>query len=61
MKTHEDPFLRRLDILMLAGLGAKQRTEAEFEVLLKEADRRYEIVSVHADGPLGLFEIHLKH
>jgi len=59
--AHEERALRQLDILMLVGLGAKQRTKAEFEVLLKDADPRYEIVSIHADGPMGLLEVHLNH
>ena len=59
--AHEERALRQLDILMLVGLGAKQRTKAEFEALLKAADPRYEIVNVHADGPMGLLEVHLKH
>ncbi|KAI0394194.1 S-adenosyl-L-methionine-dependent methyltransferase [Xylariaceae sp. FL0594] len=52
--------VRQIDIIMVVGFGAKQRTRAEFEVLLKEADPRYEVRNVHATGPLGLLEVYLK-
>ena len=45
---------------MLVNCGSKQRTKAEFEALLKEADPRYEIQNVYDDGPLGLLEVYLK-
>ncbi|RYP57290.1 hypothetical protein DL769_009576 [Monosporascus sp. CRB-8-3] len=35
--------MRQADMVMLVSFGAKQRTKAEFEALLKEADPRYEI------------------
>lgn len=57
--AHEERALRQLDMLMLVGFGAKQRTKAEFEALLKEADSRYEVVNVHAGGSMGLLEVHL--
>ncbi|ROT40785.1 O-methyltransferase [Sodiomyces alkalinus F11] len=59
--AHEERLLRQMDILMLIGLGAKQRTRAEFEDLLKQADPRYEVKSVSVDGALGLLEVHLNH
>lgn len=58
--AHEERSLRQLDMLMLIGFGSKQRTRAEFETLLKEADSRYEIVSVQATGSMGLVEVHLR-
>lgn len=58
---HAEHGLRQIDMIMLVGFGAKQRTTAEFNALLKEADSRYEIRKVHADGPLGLIEVHLQH
>lgn len=57
---HEERALRQMDMLMFVVLGAKQRTAKEFEALLKEADARYEIRRVHADGSMGLVEVHLK-
>ncbi|KAI8630504.1 S-adenosyl-L-methionine-dependent methyltransferase [Xylariaceae sp. FL1651] len=51
--------IRQIDMIMLISYGAKQRTRAEFEGLLKEADARYEIRKVHATGPLGLLEVYL--
>lgn len=39
---------------MLVGYGRKQRTNAEFEALLKEPDPRYEIHGVYDDNPVGL-------
>ncbi|RYP70070.1 hypothetical protein DL771_005687 [Monosporascus sp. 5C6A] len=55
--AHEERMLRQMDILMMIGLGAKQRTRAEFETLLKQADPRYEVKSVFADGALGLLGV----
>ncbi|KAF7538401.1 hypothetical protein G7054_g2976 [Neopestalotiopsis clavispora] len=58
---HAERALRQMDLLMLVGLGAKQRTKAEFEDLLKKADSRYEIVNSVSKGSMGLLEVHLKH
>jgi hypothetical protein len=53
--------LRQIDMIMLVGFGAKQRTKAEFAGLLNEADPRYKIHSVWGEGkPLGLLEVHLE-
>ncbi|VUC28458.1 unnamed protein product [Clonostachys rosea] len=58
---HEERALRQMDMLMMIGLGAKQRTKAEFAALLKEADQRYEIVNAYAEGSsMGLLEVQLK-
>lgn len=57
--AHEERALRQVDMLMMIGYGAKQRTKAEFEDLLKEADSRYEIVDLHAGGSMGLLEVRL--
>lgn len=35
--------MRQADLVMMVRFGAKQRTQAEFDGLLKEADPRYEI------------------
>ena len=56
---HQERVVRQVDMVMLVNCGAKQRTEAEFESLLKEADPRYEIRKVFDDGPLGLLEVYL--
>lgn len=56
---HRERLARQVDMIMLVNCGAKQRTRAEFEVLLKEADSRYEIRNVLDDGPLGLLEVYL--
>ncbi|KAE8151807.1 O-methyltransferase-domain-containing protein [Aspergillus avenaceus] len=58
--AHEERSLRQMDMLMLVGLGAKQRTRQELERLLKAADERYEIHHVHAEGTMGLLEVHLR-
>jgi len=42
--------LRQVDMTMMVVLGAKQRSEREFEKLLKEADPRFE-VSAHYYSP----------
>ncbi|KAK1143244.1 hypothetical protein N8T08_006944 [Aspergillus melleus] len=57
---HQERIVRQVDMVMLVNCGAKQRTVAEFEALLKEADSRYEIRNVHENGPLGLLEVYLK-
>ncbi|KAI1389027.1 O-methyltransferase [Hypoxylon trugodes] len=56
----EERGLRQMDMLMLVTLGSKQRTKEEYETLLKEADDRYEIYSLHSTGSMGLLEVHLK-
>ncbi|KAH7256096.1 S-adenosyl-L-methionine-dependent methyltransferase [Fusarium tricinctum] len=53
--------MRQADMVMLVSYGAKQRTRAEFESLLKEADTRYEIRKVHDSGALGVLEVYLRH
>ncbi|RYP28273.1 hypothetical protein DL767_007293 [Monosporascus sp. MG133] len=52
--------MRQADMVMMVSFGAKQRTKAEFDALLKEADPRYEIRKVHERGALGLLEVYLK-
>lgn len=56
---HQERLVRQVDMIMLVNCGAKQRTKAEFESLLKEADPRYEIRNVFDNGPLGLLEVYL--
>jgi hypothetical protein len=57
---HEEHHLRQVDICMMVALGAKQRTEYEFEGLLRQADPRLKIVRVWPN-PLGvgLLVVHL--
>ncbi|KAH6653121.1 S-adenosyl-L-methionine-dependent methyltransferase [Truncatella angustata] len=57
---HRERLARQVDMIMLVNCGAKQRTRAEFETLLKEADPRFEIHNVLDNGPLGLLEVYLK-
>ena len=57
---HWEREMRQADMVMLVSFGAKQRTKAEFETLLKEADPRYEILKVNDRGALGLLEVYLK-
>ncbi|KAL8765509.1 MAG: hypothetical protein Q9209_007443 [Squamulea sp. 1 TL-2023] len=54
---HQERVVRQVDMVMLVNCGAKQRTKAEFEFLLKEADPRYEIRNAFDNGPLGLLEV----
>ncbi|KAI3322931.1 O-methyltransferase [Xylariaceae sp. AK1471] len=60
MPLHEERGLRQMDMLMLVALGAKQRTCSEIESLLFEADSRYKIQKVHAEGSMGLIEVQLE-
>lgn len=53
--------MRETDMAMLVSFGARQRTKADFEFLLKEADPRYEIRKVKDTGALGLLEVYLNH
>ncbi|KAL8833749.1 MAG: hypothetical protein Q9205_007552 [Flavoplaca limonia] len=57
---HQERVVRQVDMVMLVNCGAKQRTKAEFESLLTEADPRYEIRNAFDNGPLGLLEVYLK-
>ncbi|ROV86719.1 hypothetical protein VMCG_10942 [Cytospora schulzeri] len=57
---HEERSLRQLDMLMMIGLGAKQRTLAEFESLLRQADERFKLRAVRAEGTMGLLEVYLE-
>jgi hypothetical protein len=50
---YEEHHLRQVDMCMLVLLGAKQRSEEEFDTLFKEADPRFEIVKVF-NNPLGV-------
>lgn len=57
----EEHHLRQVDFCMMVTLGAKQRSEGEFNKLIKEADKRLEIVSVHRNPQgVGLLEVRLK-
>lgn len=44
----EEHGLRQIDIAMLDGYAAKQRTLQEFTSILKEADQRYEVRTLFA-------------
>ncbi|KAI0521825.1 putative O-methyltransferase [Xylaria bambusicola] len=55
----EEHHLRQVDIAMLNGYAAKQRTLDEFSSLLKQADERFEVVQLHGKGVMGLIEVHL--
>ncbi|KAI0402315.1 S-adenosyl-L-methionine-dependent methyltransferase [Xylaria palmicola] len=57
---HRERIARQVDMVMLVSYGAKQRTAAEFEALLREADPRYKIQKIYDGLPLGLIEVHLQ-
>jgi len=57
---HEERAMRRQDIMMLVGLGAKERTRAEWEALFKAADERFELKTVHGQGQTALLEVVLR-
>lgn len=60
MTRHEEHHLRQVDICMMVTLGAKQRTENEFENLLTQADPRLKIMKVWPNPfGVGLLEVHL--
>ena len=60
MPLHEERAMRRQDIMMLVGLGAKERTRAEWETLFRAADERLELKRVHAAGQSALLEVVLR-
>ncbi|KAI0190623.1 putative O-methyltransferase [Xylaria flabelliformis] len=55
----KEHHLRQIDIAMLNGYAAKQRSLKEFTHLLKQADERFEIVKLHGNGVMGLIEVSL--
>lgn len=57
---HEERAMRRQDIMMLVGLGAKERTRAEWEALFRSADERLELKKVHGQGQTALLEVVLR-
>ncbi|KAF2259438.1 S-adenosyl-L-methionine-dependent methyltransferase [Lojkania enalia] len=57
----EEHLLRQYDMCMFVVFGSKQRTEKEFEKLLKRADPRFKVVKVHGTNSMGLVEAHLSH
>ena len=60
MPLHEERAMRRQDIMMLVGLGAKERTRAEWEDLLRAADERLVLKEVHAEFQSALIEVVLR-
>ncbi|KAK4462846.1 O-methyltransferase-domain-containing protein [Cladorrhinum samala] len=50
---YEEHHLRQVDFCMMVALGAKQRSQFEFDQVLKRADKRFEIVNVWRN-PLGI-------
>jgi hypothetical protein len=57
---HEERAMRRQDMMMLVGLGAKERTRAEWEDLFRAADERLELKKVHGQGQSALLEVVLR-
>ncbi|KAF4962502.1 hypothetical protein FSARC_9425 [Fusarium sarcochroum] len=58
---YEEHLLRQYDMCMFVIFGSKQRTEKEFEKLLKEADPRFKVVKIHGTNAMGLVEAYLSH
>lgn len=57
---HEERGMRQMDMMMMVGLGAKERTLAEWEALFRAADERLEVKRVHAQGSSGILEVVLR-
>jgi len=55
----EEHHLRQVDMAMLNGYAAKQRSLKEFQRLLEQADERFQIVKMHGKGIMGLLEVQL--
>lgn len=60
LPVHEERAMRQMDMMMMVGLGAKERTHAEWEVLFRTADDRLEVKKVHAQGASGILEVVLR-
>jgi hypothetical protein len=57
----EENQLRQLDLMMMALFGAKERTEKDWQSLLKKVDERFEIVNMHYNPTgAGLLAVRLK-
>ena len=55
----EECMMRQIDMHLLLSFSSKQRSEAEFQMLLQRADPRFKIAKVHSVGIVGLIEAHL--
>lgn len=53
VSKYEEHHLRQVDFCMMVALGAKQRSQLEFDQVLKTADKRFKIVNVWRN-PLGI-------
>ena len=49
---------RFTDMQMLSTVNSKERTAAEFEALVRQADSRFELVNIHTvpGSPLSIME-----
>ncbi|KAF7590223.1 hypothetical protein BBP40_003154 [Aspergillus hancockii] len=54
---HEERAMRRQDIMMLVGLGPKERTRAGWEALFRAPDERLELKRVHGQGQSALLGV----
>ena len=60
VSLYDEKAMRQQDLMMLVGLGAKERTEAEWQSLFSEADSRFVVKKVHASGGAGIVEVVLR-
>jgi hypothetical protein len=60
--THQHRWMAQLDIVMMILLNSKQRTEADWRALVKEADERLDVVAVDKEngGAMGLVQVRFK-
>ena len=56
----EEGLMRQIDMHLMLSYSSKQRSEAEFDAILKRADPRFQIAKVHSVGTVGLVEVHLQ-
>lgn len=57
---HEERGMRQMDMMMMVGLGAKERTLAEWKALFRAADERLEVKKVHGQAASGILEVVLR-
>lgn len=53
----EERAMRQMDMLMMVGLGAKERTHTEWQALFSAADERLQVKKIHGQGASALVEV----
>ncbi|KAG8527710.1 uncharacterized protein KY384_007864 [Bacidia gigantensis] len=54
---HEERGMHQMDMMMMVELGAKERTQNEWQALFREADERLDVKKVHGSGAAAIVEV----